>query len=717
MLNSLNLLPVYDSAEYDLINDLIVPLLQHSTSYSRGVGFFTSGWLKLAAQGLSRLIENGGKARIVLSPILEKTDWQAFQIGEEAKCNHLLKNILHKNLDNIATALERDTLNALAWMIADNILEFRFAVARDAYSRGDYHDKVGVFRDDEDNIVAIHGSFNDTVKGSLNGEAFSVFKSWDDGHRPFVEQHCNRLVKLWEGRNRQFKVYTIPEAIRQKFIKLRTTDARPYSISPPKVAQIISNSGEPNCNIKLYPYQEDAIQSWISANYRGIFEMATGTGKTLTSLAAAVNCYKKIGRLALVILVPYLHLLEQWEPNCKEIGFYPIKCSGAHKNWQIEVRSKIQDFNIGALDHICILAVQATASMPKFRRATNGLKAESAMIIGDECHGLGAPFVKQAMIPNANMRLGLSATPRRWFDDKGTGVIFSYFGSVCFEYPLEKAIGKYLTPYEYKPELIYLTQYEMGLYEELTSKITQLARMMDNAKKDVEEILKKLLLERSRLIASAEEKLDRLLIILQEMQRQAREHNKELSHILVYCAPGTHQKVLRSIADLGLRCHEFVHYVPLSERQKILEQFASGQIQVIVAIKCLDEGVDVPSTRIAFFLASTSNPKEFVQRRGRILRLAKGKRKAILYDFIVVPRPEYVQSRRDVDASLLRREMPRFAEFSSAAVNEFRARSKLWKLLDHYELLNLFDEKPWDMYKKISEEKNSTDFIKMEEVV
>lgn len=716
LFKSLHLLPVYDSAEHDLIHDLIVPLLKNSISYLRGVGFFTSGWLKLAAQGLSRLIENGGKAQIVLSPILEKSDWQAFQIGEEAKCNLLLRRVLEKNLDDIAIALEGDTLNALAWMIADNVLDFKFAVARDEYSRGDYHDKVGVFIDEENNIVAIHGSFNDTVKGSLNGEAFSVFKSWDDGHKPFVEQHCNRLVKLWEGSNRQFKVYTIPEAIRQKFIKLRRTGIRPYVI-PHKTAQITSNLGVPNCNTKLYPYQEDAIKSWISANCRGVFEMATGTGKTLTSLAAAVNCYKKIGRLALVILVPYLHLLEQWEQNCKEFGFYPIKCSGAHRNWQIEVRSKIQDFNIGALDHICILAVQATASMTKFRKATNGLKAEFTMIIGDECHSLGAPFIKQAMIPNANMRLGLSATPRRWFDDKGTGVIFSYFGPVCFEYPLEKAIGKYLTPYEYKPELICLTQYEMELYEELTNKISQLARIMDNDKKNVEEILKKLLLERSRLITSAEEKLDRLLIILQEMQLQAREHNKKLSHILVYCAPGTHQKVLRSIADLGLRCHEFVHYVSLSERQKILEQFASGQIQVIVAIKCLDEGVDVPSTRIAFFLASTSNPKEFVQRRGRILRLAKDKRKAILYDFIVVPKPEYVKSRRDVDASLLRREMPRFAEFSSASVNEFHARSKLWKLLDHYELLNLFDKKPWDMYKKISEEKNSTDFIKMEEVM
>ena len=158
---------------------------------------------------------------------------------------------------------------------------------------------------------------------------------------------------------------------------------------------------------------------------------------------------------------------------------------------------------------------------------------------------------------------------------------------------------------------------------------------------------------------------------------------------------------------MGLKCHEFVHTVPIKKRQKILEQFNNGDIQVLIAMKCLDEGVDIPSTRTAFFLASTSNPKEFVQRRGRILRLAEGKNKATVYDFIVVPRAEFMPLKRDIDASLLKREMPRFAEFASAASNEFDARSKLWDLVNNYEMLNLFDEKPWDMYKRLIKDKNT----------
>jgi len=698
MLKDLNLLPVYDSAEHDLILDLIVPLLQNSKLYLRGVGFFTSGWIKLAFEGIIKLIENGGTARIVISPILERSDWEAFQLGEEAKCNETLKNVLEKQVINIATALKKDTLNALAWMIADNVLEFRFAVAREYMTGSDYHDKVGVFIDEEGNRVAIHGSFNDTIKGSLNGEAFSVFKSWEEGQHPFAEQHHKRLTELWERGNRQFQVFTIPEAIRQKIMRLRTTDHGPYvkpttaDVLLPPVADNLQNP------FSLYPYQEEAIKGWISANCQGIFEMATGTGKTLTSLSAALNRFNEIGRLALIILVPYLHLLEQWERDCIKIGFNSVLCSSAHKDWHIEIKAKIQDFNIKALQHICIIAVHATASTDRFAKAIKNLKPECTMLIGDEVHGLGAPILKQAMISNTDMRLGLSATPRRWFDEEGTKAIFGYFGPVCFEFPLEKAIGKYLTPYEYKPELVNLNVAEMALYEDLTAKITQLIKMMEDNKLDVEEELKRLLLERSRIVASAEEKIYRLLTMLRDMIDKFHEKGRTLSHILIYCAPGSHKKVLRAVADLGLKCHEFVHTVSLNDRQKILGQFANGDIQVIVAIKCLDEGVDIPSTRIAFLLASTSNPREFVQRRGRILRLAEGKGKAIIYDFIVVPRPEYIPLKREIDAGLLKREMPRFAEFASAAKNEFEVRSKLWSLLNHYELLNLFDKKPWDIY-------------------
>lgn len=268
MLKDINLVPVYDSAEYDLIRDLIIPLLQNSTAYLRGVGFFTSGWLRLTSQGLSRLIENGGKAKIVLSPIIERSDWEAFQLGEEARTNEILRKTLEMNIDNIASGLEQATLNTMAWMIADGLLEFKFAVARDYNSGGDYHDKVALFTDEREDSVAIHGSFNDSIKGTLNGEAFSVFKSWEDGQRPFVDQHRNRLIELWRDNNRQFKVFTIPEACHQKFIKLRSTDTRPYFVASNK-SSCNSNKADSDKSygqFELREYQKDAIREWISAN-------------------------------------------------------------------------------------------------------------------------------------------------------------------------------------------------------------------------------------------------------------------------------------------------------------------------------------------------------------------------------------------------------------------------------------------------------------------
>lgn len=674
MFRKLNLIPVYDSSEYDLVRDLLVPLLRNSNSYLRGVGFFTSGWLRLAAHGLAGLIKNGGSARFVISPILEKSDWDAFQLGEEAKCNETLKCILENNIDDISSSLESNTLNTLAWMIADGVLEFKFAVSKDS---GDYHDKVGVFTDSHGDSVAIHGSFNDTIKGSLNGEAFSVFKSWDDGQLPFVRKHNKRLLELWQFGNRQFKIYNIPEAVQRKFMKLRSTRNRPYTLRANAPIILNTNTSKLYCHLKLYPYQEDAINNWVSANCHGILEMATGTGKTATSLMAAINRYETIGKLALVVLVPYIHLLEQWKQDCRKFGFNPVLCSSDHGNWHIDVKSKIQDFNLKTIDHICILVVHASASKEKFAKATKALKKECTMIIGDEVHGLGTSTLRQAMIPNTGMRLGLSATPRRWFDEEGTELIFSFFGDICYEFPLECAIGKYLTPYEYRPILVNFTHAEIDSYEELTSKISKLSNMRNEETYDLEEKIKILLLERASLVATAEEKLDRLLQILQGMLQSR--NKSEINHILVYCAPGSHKKVLLAVANLGLKCHEFVHTVSLKDRQKILDQFDKGDIQVLIAIKCLDEGVDLPSTKTAFFHASTSNPKEFVQRRGRILRLAEGKNKAIVYDFIVVPRTEFIPLKRDIDASLLRREMPRFAEFVSAASNEFEASSKLFE--------------------------------------
>ncbi len=699
MLKSLTLLPVYDSSENDLIQELIVPLLSHSKEYLRGVGFFTSGWLRIASDGIINLIENEGEAKFVMSPIMEKQDWDALQQGEKARNDEWLKHILGKNIQDLRNSLKKDTVNALTWMVADDILEFKFAIPREKWSVGDYHDKVGVFIDSKGDSVAIHGSFNDTVKGSLNGEAFSVFKSWDSGQQPYVQKHFERLDTLLKRGNSQFRVYSIPEAVKEAFIKLRS-DSRPYSLPFKKQLAINTYLKEPHCPVNLYPFQKDAINSWIQANCRGIFEMATGTGKTVTSLAAAVNRLEKLKKICLIVLVPYLHLLDQWRKNCEEFGFLPILCSGAHRGWQQNVQSKIQDFNFGAISNICIIAVHDTAASEKFRKCVKNLDKDYTMLIGDEVHALGSPSMQYALLEQSKMRLGLSATPKRWFDEEGTEIIYSYFENVCFEITIDQAIGKYLTPYLYHPIPVYLTSDEIGEYTDLTHKISVFGY---KSEKDAEseETLKRILIKRAKIIASAEEKIPKLLSILKENIGKAKKDGKEIQNTLIYCAPGLHKEVLIAVSGLGLRCHEFVHTVSIADREKILRQFAEGIIQVLVAIKCLDEGVDVPSTQTAFFLASTTNPREFVQRRGRVLRLAEGKNKAELYDFIVMPEHPSKNFDRETGKSLLRREMPRFAEFSSSALNEFEARSIVRDIADIYEMLNLLDEKPCEIYREL----------------
>lgn len=704
MLRDLELQPVYDSAEYDLVQDLIVPLLAESREYWRGVGFFTSGWLRTACKGVLELVNNGGTAHVVTSPLMQKADWEALQVGDRARRDKVLRDLLREHVADLARSLTDDTLNALAWMVAEGVLAFRFAIARDFGTGGNYHDKVGVFIDANSDVVAIHGSFNDSVQGSLNGEAFSVFRSWEDGQRPFVEQHRTRLMKLWNNSNAQFLVLPLPEAIRQEIVRLRTAK-RPWSFAGErdKGMEMSPHLETWKPNFQLRPYQREAIDAWKQSNFRGIFEMATGTGKTFTALAAAAERVDAMKHVALLILVPYLHLLEQWRQNCDRFGFYPILCSGNHDHWSIEVSSKIQDYRLGVLPSICILAVHQTAATQRFAKAMQGLPPESTMLIADEVHNLGAPRLRGALLPRASIRLGLSATPRRWYDQEGTQELLDYFSGICFEYPLERAIGTFLTPYRYFPILASLSADEREDYEELSERIAKLACRDSEHDVDSKERLKKLLLLRTQIVSRAQNKLPLLLKVLQRRIGECGEAGVELRDVLIYCAPGKHREILGAVSALGLRCHEFVHTVSMNKREAVLRQFQEGDVQALIAIHCLDEGVDIPSTQTAYFLASTSNPKEFVQRRGRILRPCPGKVRADVYDFVVVPDIQQAHLRRDSDIGLLRREMPRFAEFCSSAENHFEARAVILEILNAFQVLDFFDKKPWDIYQQVME--------------
>ncbi|CAD7766673.1 MAG: Type III restriction enzyme, res subunit [Candidatus Argoarchaeum ethanivorans] len=697
MFKDLNLLPVYDSSEHSIVDDLLVPLLESSVSYIRGVGYFTSGWLRNASKGIVQLVENGGKVNFVVSPLLEKSDWQALKVGERAKTEETLKSILSQSIQNLSKSLEYNTRNALSWMVADGVLEFKFAIPKSGHTDGDYHDKVGVFFDKNNDIVAIHGSFNDTIKGSLNGEAFSVFKSWEPGQLPYVKIHQNRLQKLLSSGNQQFNVFSIPEANKNAFIKLRDNAKRPYNLVKHATCEVVDV--KPSCPFELFDYQKLAIDKWEKANFVGILEMATGTGKTITSLSAAINRYEKNGSLLLVILVPFLHLLEQWELVCNKFGILPILCSSTHKNWNIKIKSKLQDFNLGTIDFLCIVSVHQTASKPKFSKSLSKITFQNSLLIADEVHYLGTSSLKHALLPTIKERIGLSATPERWYDEIGTSTLFKYFSSVCFKFPLEEAIGSFLTPYKYFPIIIHLSENEISQYEYFSKKISHLCPD-DNSIDLNNEELKRLLIRRSLLLANAEGKIPKLLDILRT-KYFSDDNLKDFKHALIYCAPGSHREVLQQVSNLNITCHEFVHQVNIRKRNEVLRSFDKGDIQVIVAIKCLDEGVDIPATRTAFFLSSTTNPKEFIQRRGRVLRKSKGKDFSEIYDFIIAPNIDSETVVSDAYKSILKREMPRFAEFSSAALNEYESRSQLYNILDKYEMLDLIDKKPWEIFHKL----------------
>jgi len=277
---------------------------------------------------------------------------------------------------------------------------------------------------------------------------------------------------------------------------------------------------------------------------------------------------------------------------------------------------------------------------------------------------------------------------------------------VCFEFELAEAIaGRFLTPYEYRPVLVRLTSAELEEYEDLTSSIIRLSTSTERHP-DLKKALKRLLIKRAGIIWGASEKLPALVAMMNDHVQACLSRGERPHHILVYCAPGEHKAVLRALAQLGLRCHEFVHTVAMAEREVVLKRFDEGDIEALVAVRCLDEGVDVPATETAYFLASTSNPRQFVQRRGRVLRQAEGKTRAVIVDFLVVP-SDAPSADAGVALSLLRREMPRFAEFSLSATNVNAARRVVFNLLDRYEALNMLDETPWDLYEEVLSEQSA----------
>ncbi|MEO0455521.1 MAG: DNA phosphorothioation system restriction enzyme [Cyanobacteria bacterium P01_A01_bin.114] len=442
----------------------------------------------------------------------------------------------------------------------------------------------------------------------------------------------------------------------------------------------------------LRDYQQRAVENWFKNNGRGTLKMATGSGKTITALAIATQLYQKIQLKAVVIICPYRHLVSQWAKECEKFGLRPILAFENIRRWQSELSSQLYNVSAGTQPFVSVITTNATLT-------GQGLQSQLAyfptktLIIGDEAHNLGAQRLSESLPQTVGLRLALSATPERSFDETGTAAIYSYFGPVLQpEFTLRDAIDRgALVHYLYHPILVELTEAEAERYAKLTRKIGAAASNDDDMESN--QILQALLTQRAKLVSSATNKLDAL--------RQLMRDRMHTRHTLFYCGDGSveqdtsaesrHQlsAVTQLLGhELGYRVNTYTADTPLSEREDLQHQFATGELQGLVAIRCLDEGVDIPATQTAVILASSSNPRQFIQRRGRILRPAPGKDRATLFDMMVMP-PDFGRKHNNTERNLLRRELQRFVEFAQLADNAGEARLKLLDIQKQYDLLDL----------------------------
>ena len=678
----------YRSLIDDVVKDFYVPLLKNAVLYQRAVGFFSSSALVMISKGIEGLVQNGGTIQIIASPKLSSSDIEEIRKGYEVR--RVIEKSLIRELGEIDSPVELEKLSYIARLVADGILDIKIAFLTTKNEIAMYHEKMGLITDNEGNTVAFSGSMNESenaFKG--NYESFDTFCSWtNDCERVFKKQMAFKAI--WEDYEPGIETLDFPVAVKQRLYEYNADLRKCNSKANDSITEIQLESKEKGEiylpeDFNIREYQCNAIQTWESRGFCGIYDMATGTGKTLTALASVEYLFRKNNnRLAIVIVCPYQHLVEQWVEDIVRFGIYPIigYSASSQKNWKKNLKQAVRSFNLKVLDTFCFVTTNASFVTKKVQEQIIQLN-EDALFIVDEAHNMGAANYRKCLPENIEFRLALSATIDRHNDDIGTEALASYFGDKCIEYSLKNAIeNQMLTRYFYYPVLTYLDEDELEAYLDLTHQLAT-AISKKGRKLVLSEYAKQLLIKRSRVIAGARSKLP-------ELKKQM-ETYKDDKHILVYCGAttikdadaedmdfGTRQIDLVTNLlgnEMGMRVGRFTSQESAQERAQIRTAFADGEmLQALVAIKCLDEGVNIPSIKTAFILASSTNPKEYIQRRGRVLRKFPGKNYAVIFDFITLPFPvDTLSFQRDEvinsTKGLVKREIIRMLDFAEIAEN------------------------------------------------
>lgn len=710
----LNIKKEYRTLKDDIQNDFYIPILKRTRTYDRAVGFFSSSSLAQIADGVKSLAKSNGKIRIVASPFLSENDIEAINSGYE-KREKLIKNILDRELHEPLNSTEAEQLNLLANLIADNILDFKIALTNTQNGIGMYHEKMGLMVDFEDNTIAFSGSMNESFTAmELNYETIDVYCGWKNDDKERIAGKRNAFERIWNNQEPYVETRDFPEIKRELIVKYWRNKVdymhKDFEIDEKTIPRKTNNKNIPMLPdfLELREYQEKAITKWMEMGGKGIFVMATGTGKTYTGLAASVKLFNNIHeKMVLLIVCPYQHLVEQWVEDIHDFNIEPIigYSSSSQRNYKKKLADAVMDYNLGIKNFFCFICTNATFDTEVIQKQVKKIKT-NALLIVDEAHNFGANKLRKTLEHDYPYRLALSATFERYNDDEGTDILKKFFGEICINYSIEEAIRTgMLTEYYYYPVITVLSEGELEEYRKLTKEMLKFLHKDKKGRATLSESGKLVAIKRARLVAASKDKERALLEIMEEY--------KEKYNILVYCgAANIFDDDDENISDVrqidqitkllgekfNMRVAQFTSRESSIQRKEIIKQFSTGaDLQGLIAIKCLDEGINIPSIRTAFILASTTNPKEYIQRRGRVLRLSEGKQYAEIYDFIALPRPLEAVTYSDPDVKkgdigLIENELHRIIEFKRISKNPGVSDKIISKIIETYELYNFLSE-------------------------
>lgn len=640
----------------NIIDSFLNPVLSYTKEYKRSVGFFSSGVFTAIMPGIMHLARNQGHIKLIASPQLSEEDTVAISLGYEQRQKYIIDSF-NEEFERELQELDDDKLCLLCDLIRKNILDIKIAVTDKG---GIYHDKLGILEDFDDNQLVFYGSPNSSYRGyRSNYEKIRIAKGWEEGNKEIVAEEIREFDSLWNNTNQFVEVYEYQKTAEKKLIEI--IDSR---VNKKKQSEIV-----------LRDYQKQAIQAWIGNNYRGFFVMATGTGKTWTAIFSAKELIKKEQAL-IVICAPYKHLVKQWSEDI--ISAFPtadvILVSSENPKWDVQVTNAIVKSKYDSTAQVIVISTIASFK----NKLVNIILKYSGkrLLIVDEAHRFtNHPEALKKIFP---YMLGLSATPFSGTSAAKGSELMRFFGGQVFNLPIEEALEKgFLVPYYYYPIYVSANDEEERKFNN-QSRI--MASCFRNGKLVDVDTFVKAHRNRLRIISMIDEKQTKLPQIISQI--------KEQDHFVVYCGDGKlfdnssgeeirHiQSVKKVLSEFEYKASQFTATENMQDRMMLVDSFNKGEISALAAIRCLDEGINIPSIKSALILSSNDDYREFVQRRGRILRKYNGKQYAKIYDVIALP-----SDNMDQWAKI---ELRRFNEYAKLARNWRDLKNELDNLLIRY---------------------------------